>query len=113
MERSTAPFVGREAMIGNGRLASLKRAQHWPKTISVLSPRPETEKGEPHGAATLLRAPIERPEVAQLRISWAVFLPISNASDVVIPVDGSALGRFHLLLHGHFFLEAAGVGSRA
>ncbi len=70
---------------------------------------PEPEKGEPHGAATLLRVPVnttDRAEAAQLRISWAVFLPISDASDIVIPVDGSALGRFHLLLHGYFFLDS-------
>ncbi|GIL01093.1 MAG: hypothetical protein BroJett030_09920 [Alphaproteobacteria bacterium] len=108
-DRSTAPFVGREAMIPDGRLASLKRTQHWPQTISVLSPEPVSEKGEPHGATTLLRAPpgsTERAEVAQLRVSWAVFLPVSDASDIIIPVDGSALGRFHLLLHGYFFLDS-------
>src|SRR5208282_1720989 len=55
LDRSTAPFVGREAMIRDGRLASLKHTQHWPQTISVFSPMPEPEKGEPHGAATLLR----------------------------------------------------------
>src|SRR5208282_49578 len=94
LDRSTAPFVGREAMIRDGRLASLKHTQHWPQTISVFSPMPEPEKGEPHGAATLLRVPVnttDRAEAAQLRISWAVFLPISDASDIVIPVDGSAL----------------------
>ena len=106
VDRSTAPFVGREAMILDGRLTSLKRSQRWPQTISVFSPRPEPEKGEPHGAATLLRAPIDRAEAAQLRVSWAVFLPISDASDILIPVDESALGRFHLLLHGYFFLDS-------
>ncbi|CAN7727809.1 sacsin N-terminal ATP-binding-like domain-containing protein [Mesorhizobium sp. LjRoot246] len=109
IDNSTAPFVGREAMIPDSRLASLKRTQHWPQTISVLSPEPVSEKGEPHGATTLLRASpgaTDRAEVAQLRVSWAVFLPISDASDFVIPVDGSALGRFHLLLHGYFFLDS-------
>jgi hypothetical protein len=108
-ERSTAPFVGREAMALDGRLAALKRTQHWPQTITVLSPQPVPEKGEPHGAATLLRIPkgaIERAASAQLRISWAVFLPVSDASDIVIPLDGSTLGRFHLLLHGYFFLDS-------
>lgn len=109
VDRSTASFVGREALIQDGRLASLKRTQHWPQTISVLSPRPEREKGEPHGAATLLRVPLgatDRTGAAQLRISWAVFLPISDASDIVIPIDESTLGRFHFLLHGYFFLDS-------
>jgi hypothetical protein len=106
LDTSTAPFVGREAKIVEGRLKRLKRSEQWPQTISVLSPRPEPEKGEPHGAATLLRAPINRAEVAQLRISWAVFLPISDAFDIVIPVDESARGHFHLLLHGYFFLDS-------
>lgn len=107
-DRSTAPFVGREAMVPDGRLADLRRTRHWPQTIDVRSPKPVPEKGEPHGAATLLRVPmstIHPAETAQLRISWAVFLPISDASDIVIPVDGKALGRFHLLLHGYFFLD--------
>ena len=108
-ERSAGLFVGREAMIPDGRLAALKRTLHWPQTITVLSPRPIPEKGEPHGAATLSRIPhagIERATSAQLRISWAVFLPISDASDTVIPIEGSTLGQFHLLLHGYFFLDS-------
>ncbi len=105
----TAPFVGREEMISDGPLANLKLTPHWPQSISVLSPTPEPEKGEPHGAATLMRVPWaapNRPEAGQLRISWAVFLPISDASDISIPMDGGALGRFHLLLHGYFFLDS-------
>src|SRR5690606_985641 len=73
-EGPTAPFVGRERTIPDGRLANLKLTPHWPQSISVLSPRPEPEKGEPHGAATLLRVPWGVPyrsEAGQLRISWA------------------------------------------
>ena len=106
---TTAPFVGREVMAPDGRLANLKLTPQWPQSISVLSPRPEPEKGEPHGAATLLRVPRGAPnrsESGQLCISWAVFLPVSDASDISIPVDGRALGRFHLLLHGYFFLDS-------
>lgn len=108
-ERSAASFVGREAMALDGRLADLKRTPHWPQTITVLSPQPVPEKGEPHGAATLLRIPLRgnaRTAPAQLRISWAVFLPISEASDIVVPLDDSALGEFRLLLHGYFFLDS-------
>src|SRR6185436_17876278 len=103
-DRSVGQFVGREAMIVDGRLAGLRQTPHWPKTISVLSPTPQPEKGEPHGAATLLRASKSVP--SQLRISWAVFLPISEASDVEIPLDGNLLGQFRLLLHGYFFLDS-------
>lgn len=109
-ERSTASFVGREAMALDGRLAELKRTPHWPQTITVLSPQPVPEKGEPHGAATLLRIPqtagVARIAPAQLRISWAVFLPISDESSIVIPLDDSALGEFRFLLHGYFFLDS-------
>lgn len=101
---SVAQFVAREAMILDGRLAGLRLTPHWPKTISVLSPTPQPEKGEPHGAATLLRASKSAP--SQLRISWAVFLPISEASDIAIPLDGNILGQFRLLLHGYFFLDS-------
>jgi|GEM_PF-894593 len=109
-ERSTASFVGREAMALDGRLAELKRTPHWPQTITVLSPQPVPEKGEPHGAATLLRIPYTggaaRIAPAQLRISWAVFLPISDESSIAIPLDDSALGQFRFLLHGYFFLDS-------
>ncbi|CCD90933.1 conserved hypothetical protein [Bradyrhizobium sp. ORS 375] len=108
-DRSTTLFVGREAMVLDGRLAELKCTPHWPRAITVLSPQPVPEKGEPHGAATLLRIPqreFERTTSAQLRISWAVFLPISDVSDIVISLDGSALGQFRLLLHGYFFLDS-------
>ncbi|WP_067732778.1 sacsin N-terminal ATP-binding-like domain-containing protein [Novosphingobium naphthalenivorans] len=109
-ERSTALFVGREAMALDGRLAELKRTPHWPQTITVLNPQPVPEKGEPHGAVTLLRIPyteeVARIAPAQLRISWAVFLPISDESSIVIPLDDSALGQFRFLLHGYFFLDS-------
>jgi hypothetical protein len=59
---------------------------------------------EPHGAATLLR--VSKSALSQLRISWAVFLPISEASDISIPPDGNTLGQFRLLLHGYFFLDS-------
>ena len=101
--QSVGQFVGREAMVLDGRLAGLRLTPHWPKTISVLSPTPQPEKGEPHGAATLLRA---KSALSQLRISWAVFLPISEASDIIIPLDGNTLGQFRLLLHGYFFLDS-------
>jgi len=103
-DQPVAQFVGRESMILDGRLAGLRLTPHWPKTISVLSSTPQPEKGEPHGAATLLRAP--KSALSQLRISWAVFLPISEASDIAIPLDGNALGQFRLLLHGYFFLDS-------
>lgn len=103
-DQSVAQFVGRETMVLDGRLARLRQPPHWPKTISVLSPTPQPEKGEPHGAATLLRA--SKSTLSQLRISWAVFLPISEASDISIPLDGNILGQFRLLLHGYFFLDS-------
>jgi hypothetical protein len=103
-DHSVGQFVGREAMILDGRLAGLRLTPHWPKTISVLGPTPQPEKGEPHGAATLLRA--SKSALSQLRISWAVFLPISEASDIAISLDGNTLGQFRLLLHGYFFLDS-------
>lgn len=109
-ERSTASFVGLETMALDGRLAELRRTPHWPQTITVLSPQPVPEKGEPHGAATLLRIPhggIARTMPARLRISWAVFLPISDESSIDIPLDDDgAIGQFRLLLHGYFFLDS-------
>jgi hypothetical protein len=104
-DKSTAQFVGREATIPGGRPARLRLTPHWPKIISVLNPTPQPEKGEPHGAATLLRT--ARNAQSRLRISWAVFLPTSEEVDIVVP-GGTAtdFGQFHLLLHGYFFLDS-------
>ena len=112
-----APFVGREETNPNDRLATLQRSEHWPKANSVLDARPKPEKGEPHGAATLLRTrndPGLKPN--ELTISWAVFLPISDQENTALPIrhhaasgrsrDASDLGRFRLLLHGYFFLDS-------
>ena len=101
---SASSFVGREAMVRCGRLEDLQCSPHWPKTNTVFDREPQPEKGEPHGAVTLWRGAINGP--SQLRISWAAFLPISEDSEVVIPIDGADLGRFHLLLHGYFFVDS-------
>ena len=97
-------FVGREATLSNGRTELLKSSSFWPRTVSVDTPSPEPEKGEPHGAVTVMRAPTSKP--AKIRMSWGVFLPISDAHDVEIPLDDSALGQVHILFHGYFFLDS-------
>ena len=112
-----APFVGREASKPNDHLTTLQRGDHWPKAIDVRVAKPKPEKGEPHGAATLLRT-INDPGLKpnELTISWAVFLPISDRENTTIPIrhhtaagrlgEASDLGRFRLLLHGYFFLDS-------
>ena len=102
-DREAAPFVGREATLPVERLALLQRDPHWPTTIDVRSPQPKPEKGEPHGAATLIRASQGGP--AELRISWAVFLPVSDEANVRIPLGEVPLGQWRMLLHGYFFLD--------
>ena len=97
-------FVGREAMATKGKFLRLRSDAHWPKTISVLSPTPQPQKGEPHAAATLLRA--SRTGLSELRISWAVFLPVSEDWDIVIPLEGKTIGHFRMQLHGYFFLDS-------
>ena len=131
LDGTKARFVGREATLRTERLQRLKNNEHWPAAISALSSSPEPEKGEPHGAATLLRvAPTAKSRNADdLTISWAVFLPISemetesprpaaHASEAMDPTpriglagydSGSGavgLGQLHLLLHGYFFLDS-------
>ena len=97
-------FVGREATLSKGRMEHLKSSSFWPRTVSVDTARPEPEKGEPHGAVTVMRAPTSKP--AKIRMSWGVFLPISDVHDVEIPLDDSALGQVRILFHGYFFLDS-------
>ena len=115
-DAGVAPFVGREAMLPSSRLAALQKSDHWPQTITIQ--KTEREKGEPHGAAILLRGSgpgAGRPSLpSQLTISWAVFLPIAEGDDdvgrhqsgvEVLPIAAEGIGRIHLLLHGYFFLD--------
>ena len=116
--RESARFVGREVTKLNERLKALKKSDHWPKTFSVFDTKPKPEKGEPHGAAALLRAAGQSYQPSQLTVSWAVFLPISETQDTVLDypqhghsgsisgTKGIGLGRFRLLLHGYFFLDS-------
>ena len=131
LDGTRARFVGREANLRTERLQILQGNEHWPPVISALSSTSEPEKGEPHGAATLLRVvPTAKSQSADdLTISWAVFLPISetepestrpaaHASETMdsmprIRLTGydsgsgaAGLGQFHLLLHGYFFLDS-------
>lgn len=97
-------FTGRETTTRDGRLEELQCSEHWPKTISTLRPEPTREKGDQHGAAILVRAPNEKDQTNELRIAWAVFLPISE-NEEVLPIDVD-VGKIHLLLHGYFFLDS-------
>lgn len=100
---STNKFVAREAMVWNRSLEDLRNDRHWPKTLSALSSTPTQEKGEPHGAATLLRVSGRR---SVLEIDWAVFLPVSETDRKSVSIDVSSLAGFRLLLHGYFFLDS-------
>ena len=97
-------YVGREATRPDGRAAQLKCSPFWPKSVSVLDPHPKPEKGEPHGAVTMLRT-TTAPHPT-LRISWAVFLPISETHDIDIPLGDDVSFQVRLLLHGYFFLDS-------
>ncbi len=99
-------FVGREATIQDHALERLRYSDHWPKTISALSTEFEREKGEQHGAATLLRGEKNATQRSELRISWAVFLPVSETQGCVLPIEMADLDQIHLLLHGYFFLDS-------
>ena len=102
---SKEKFVAREAMLQDGRMERLKSSNHWPRTHSALCSTPTPEKGEPHGAATLLRV-AGPPSQSVLKIAWAVFLPVSETDGKSISIDGPDLGCFRLLLHGYFFLDS-------
>ena len=70
---------------------------------------PNPEKGEPHGAATLLRIPKVQLS-GPLPRSCAFPGPCSCRSQKHLTsqsrCDGSTLGQFRLLLHGYFFLDS-------
>lgn len=102
---ASSKFVGREATTRDAGLDSLSRSDHWPKTISAVHAEPIREKGEQHGAVTLLRIGTAIPP-SVLQISWAVFLPVSDAEEEPLPIDGFDVDRIHLLLHGYFFMDS-------
>ena len=96
-------YIGREAMRATDVLNDLRSSSGWPTTISVLHPTPQPEKGEPHGAATLVHSTEDKR--SDLRILWAVFLPTSDEKEIKIDL-APGQGRFTLLLHGYFFLDS-------
>ncbi|MCY4400173.1 MAG: hypothetical protein OXE96_12675 [Gemmatimonadetes bacterium] len=97
-------YVGREALLPNHHLCELKDSKYWPHSHTAYSPAPRPEKGEPHGAISLWCDP--RSQASELSISWAVFLPVSDEGDTLIPIKGPPVGRVRLLLHGYFFLDS-------
>ena len=104
VDPSTCKFVAREVLSPDSGLTKLKQNPYWPIIVDVRSSTPKPEKGKPHGAVTLLRD--KRHGDAKFRISWAVFLPISDDFDEEITVNSSTLGELRLLLHGYFFLDS-------
>ena len=111
-----AAFFGREATNPNIRLTALKHSTHWPTSSSVFDPQPKPEKGEPHGAAALLRTAGSDLQSDELTISWAVFLPVSDEQKITLAIpptpnrtrpfaNAPDPGRFSLLLHGYFFID--------
>ena len=80
---------GRETTAVDGRLQQLQSGAHWPRTISVLI-LPRSRKRANHTPRRSSFAGL-KPRPPQLRISWAVFLPVSEDSDIVIPLEGKAL----------------------
>lgn len=102
----SSKFVGREATALDAGLEHLRCSDHWPKTISAVHPEPIREKGEQHGAVTLLRIRNGAAQPSELQISWAVFLPISETEEAPLPIDRVSVGRMQLLLHGYFFMDS-------
>ena len=95
-------YVGRETTAHDSRFASLRSLGLWPKF--TLDDKEIPEKGEPHGAATMLRAVSQEGQPDELRISWAVFLP-TETTEMPLPLSPQ-MGRIHLVLHGYFFLDS-------
>ena len=102
----SASFIGREATIRDQDLERLRCSEHWPKIISAVSSKFRREKAEQHGAATLLRTGSSTTRRSDLKISWAVFLPVSETESTVLGIETGDLGRIYLLLHGYFFLDS-------
>lgn len=101
-DRPSKFYVGRETTAHDCRFASLRSLGLWPKL--TIDDKEIPEKGEPHGAATMLRAVSEEGQPDELRISWAVFLP-TETTEMPLPLNPQ-MGRIHLVLHGYFFLDS-------
>ena len=98
----TATFLGREVWERGGRAPALKTEEDWPKSWNVRHEAVLTE-AEPHGAVLLCRSPAQGNQ-GELRLHWAVYLPIGNAVEIMsLP---SSLGAIDLVLHGYFFVSS-------
>ena len=103
-DQSNCKFLAREVVTLDRELVKLKQSKHWPTNWDALSLESIPEKGQQHGAAMLLRD--STCSHSKLKITWAVFLPISDDFDVDISVNSATLGEMRLLLHGYFFLDS-------
>lgn len=98
-------FGGLEATSCHEALGRCRKSNHWPKR-STLQPDGSTlevpDKAGPHAAVYFNLFP--RPDRrGQLRIWWAVFLPVGTPEPPLpcqIPFD------IDLVMHGYFFVDA-------
>ncbi|OGQ97879.1 MAG: hypothetical protein A2505_03060 [Deltaproteobacteria bacterium RIFOXYD12_FULL_55_16] len=102
-------FTGLEQHIASEGLRAIRKSPHWPRSyVRDEKTRHELEapdKAKGHAAVVFTRRPGSGR--GELRIRWAVFLPLEGGKeDRVCDGDSSYL----LTLHGYFFVDAGRVG---
>lgn len=105
---SRLPFIGQEKMECSSELTKLYDHPKWPRnnTRDTSSGRSEQvrDKTQPHAAVVLSHK--EVPDGSgQLKIRWAVFLPLDeDLAGETIECGGDI--EFNFTLHGYFFVDA-------
>ena len=105
-------FAGLEAICEDSELNAIKARSDWPTSETSdetgMSVTVAT-KAEAHGAVCFVRHRQDDggPLIHKgLRIRWAVFLPLSEDHDEVVPNLGDDVPAFTMTLHGWFFVNS-------
>jgi hypothetical protein len=96
-------FVGEECRPRDGQLDQIARHENWPRRFATDPATGRSiqvaEKASPH-AAVCCAASSTRPGGGEVRIQWAVFLPLGKPETIPVP---NCPCSFDLFLHGWLF----------
>lgn len=100
-------YSGRESLLNSPELQSLKQSEFWPKSFvrdDQGKSRQAPDKAKGHCAVVFSRS--NEKQIGQLKIRWAVFLPVEAGKE---DVSCGGESGFRMTLHGYFFVDAGRV----
>lgn len=105
---SKTVFAGHEQRIITASLETLRNSPHWPCSyIRNKDGNEQQTKDKAEGHAAVVFSRRSGSGRGELRVRWAVFLPLEGGKEDLDCDGGSS---YLLTLHGYFFVDAGRVG---